>query len=231
VIPQAARRDAGAFLSRLLRLDAAAVVRLVPGAPAPAHMEGSALRTAPGVGSTALWGRVPFGVLVVRGLPAVSARDVTVRASELLDAVRDGAALPASRDEEWRWLLPPSTGRRIEEIPAAEVRRVAAAAAQTARTALGEGVGGRAVGSRRVRDALLDHVPIVVETPEGRVDVPQRLVQGVIRMNFVGAADGPPVGVRRAGPWVGLAGAYGAAWYRPIGESLNLHVQPYRTNG
>lgn len=214
MIPEAARADAGAFLSRLLRLDRAAVVRLVPG-----------------LGSTALWGRVPFGVLVVRGLPAVSGRDVTVRAGELLDAVRDGAGLPAAHDNEWRWLLPPSTGRRIEEIPAAEVHRVAAAAAETARTALDEGVGGRAVGSRRLRDALLDHVPIVVETADGRVDVPQRLVQAVIRMNFVGGPDGPPVGVRRAGPWVGLTGAYGAGWYRPVGESLNLQVSPYRTNG
>lgn len=214
MIPSEARADIGAFLTRLLRLDASAVVRLVPG-----------------VGSTALWGRVPFGVLVVRGLPALPVRDVTVRAGELFDAVSDGSALPRSRPEEWRWLLPPSTGRRIEEIPAAEVHRVASAAADAARTALGEGLGGRAVGSRRVRDALLDHVPIVVETPDGRVDVPQRLVQGVIRMSFVGDADGPPVGVRRAGPWVGLAGAYGAAWYRPIGESLNLSVSPYRTNG
>jgi hypothetical protein len=214
VIPEPVRADVGAFLSRLLRLDRAAVVRLVPG-----------------VGSTALWAHLPFGVLVVRGLPAVGGRDVTVRAAELLDAVRDDGALPATHDRDWRWLLPPSTGRRVEEVPAAEVLRVAAAAAETARTALDEGVGGRAVGSRRVRDALLDHVPIVVETADGRVDVPQRLVQAVIRMNFVGGPDGPPVGVRRAGPWVGLAGAYGAAWYRPVQDSLNLQVAPYRTNG
>lgn len=214
MIPETARRDAGAFLSRLLRLDRAALVRLVPGA-----------------GSTALWGRVPFGVLVVRGLPAVPAADVTVRASELLDAVRDGTGLPGAHDRDWRWLLPPSTGTRVEEIPAAVVHRVATAAAETVRTALDEGVGGRAVGGRRVRDALLDHVPIVVETAAGRVDVPQRLVQAVIRMSFIGGPDGPPVGVRRAGPWVGLAGAYGAAWYRPIGESLNLQVSTSRTNG
>ena len=106
MIPETARADAGAFLSRLLRLDKAAVVRLVPG-----------------VGSTALWGRLPFGVLVVRGLPAVPGRDVTVRASDLLDAVRDDTGLPPAHDREWRWLLPPSTGKRIEEIPAAEVHR------------------------------------------------------------------------------------------------------------
>lgn len=215
VIPEPARADTGAFLARLLRLDGAAVVRLVPG---PLH--------------AAIWAHVPFGVLVVRGLPSIGGRDVTVRASELLDVLRDDdGTMPASRDHAWRWLLPPSTGRRLEEIPAAEVHRVAAAAAETARTALDEGVGGRAVGSRRVRDALLDHVPIVVETADGRVDVPQRLVQAVIRMNFVGGPDGPPVAVRKAGPWIGLVGAHGAGWYRPVGESLNLQVSPYRTNG
>ena len=214
VIPPEARADTGVFLSRLLRLDKGAVVRMVPG---PLH--------------AALWAHLPFGVLVVRGLPPIGGRDVTVRAAELLDALRGDGVLPAARDHDWRWLLPPSTGRKVEEIPAAEVHRVAAAAAETARTALDEGVGGRAVGSRRVRDALLDHVPIVVETADGRVDVPQRLVQAVIRMNFVGGPDGPPVGVRRAGPWVGLVGGYGAGWYRPIGESLNLQVSPYRPNG
>jgi hypothetical protein len=80
-----------------------------------------------------------------------------------------------------------------------------------------------------VRDALLDHVPIVVEAGADRVEVPQRLVQAVVRMGFI-RPEGRVV-VRRAGAWVGLAGEFGAAWHRPIGESLNLHVAPYRTNG
>ena len=48
-------------------------------------------------------------------------------------------------------------------------------------------------------------------------------------MGFVEADDRRRV--RRAGSWIGLAGEYGAAWHRPIGESLNLHVSPYRSNG
>jgi hypothetical protein len=211
VIAAESRGDAGAFLARLLRMDPAAVVRLRPAG-----------------GHVAMWARLPFGVLVTRGVRAGVEQDVTVRARDLLDAVRDDGDLPARHDADWRWPLPPSAGQEIEVVPAAEVRRVAAAAAETARSALAAGVAGRAVGSRRIRDALLDHVPIVIEAGTDRVEIPQRLVQAVVRMNFVKIGD---AAVRRAGPWVGLAGEYGAAWYRPIGESLNLHVSPYRSNG
>jgi hypothetical protein len=69
-----------------------------------------------------------------------------------------------------------------------------------------------------LRDALLDHVPIVVTTDEGaQVAVPQRLIQAVRRMAFVAvsSAPGSSVDVRVSGPWVGLAAPYGSAWYRP----------------
>ena len=72
---------------------------------------------------------------------------------------------------------------------------------------------------------------IVVEAAGGspRTEVPQRLIQAVVRMGFLTTESN--VVVRRAGSWVGLAGEYGAAWHQPIGESLNLHVSPYRSNG
>jgi hypothetical protein len=221
VIADGSRADAGAFLSRLVRLDPNAVVRLRPGSD----------------GRVLIWARLPFDPLVVRGLAAAVERDVTVRAGELLTAVGAGRELPAPRDADWRWPLPPPAAVDVETVPADEVLRIAAAAADTARAALSSGVGGRAVGSRRVRDALLDHVPIVVEadgadgqkTGGQRVEVPQRLVQAVVRMGFV--TPGSRVIVRRAAAWVGLAGEHGAAWHRPIGESLNLHVSPYQTNG
>jgi hypothetical protein len=87
-------------------------------------------------------------------------------------------------------------------IPGADVVRVGEAAARTVRAAAAEGVGGRPVGSRVLRDALLDHVPIVVTADGGaRIPVSQRLVQAVIRMGFTSAADGDFVDVRIAGPW------------------------------
>ncbi|PSK61977.1 hypothetical protein B0E53_06114 [Micromonospora sp. MH33] len=108
--------------------------------------------------------------------------------------------------------------RAVEALPGAEVRRIATAAAGTLREASTHGVAGRAVGQRALRDALLDHVAVVVtpdDPPGAPVEVPQRLVQGLVRMGFLGAGD---VQVRIAGRWVGLVGPYGAAWSRKVAD-------------
>jgi hypothetical protein len=231
--------DAGAYLARLVRLDATTLVRLRPG----------------GEGVLALWARLPFGVLVTRRVRASLDEDATVRAADLLRMLDTGGpGLPSRHDAQWRWPLPAGPGRVVERLPAAEVRRLGAAAESTLRHAVSGGVRGRAVGERVLRDALLDHVPVVVITDDGaRVEVPQRLVQAVVRMGFVGpaaggagrssaaggagrssAAGGPGpfdemagemVEVRLAGGWVGLAGAFGTAWHRP---STGLDVWPTR---
>ncbi|MFU8852778.1 hypothetical protein ACNAW0_17595 [Micromonospora sp. SL1-18] len=196
--------DAGAFLARLVRLDPAALVRLRP---------------APGAGRTALWARLPWGVLVVRTVTGTAPGDVTVTAGELLAELAAGrAALPRRRDDGWRWPLPPPTSRAVEALPAEDVRRIAAAAAGTLREAAAHGVAGRAVGQRALRDALLDHVAVVVtpdDAPNVPVEVPQRLIQGLVRMGFLGSGD---VQVRVAGRWVGLIGPYGGAWSRKGAE-------------
>ncbi|MET7399035.1 hypothetical protein ABZS66_36705 [Dactylosporangium sp. NPDC005572] len=197
------RSDAGAFLARLVRLDPGALVRLRPA----------------GEGAVALWSRLPWGVLVCRGVRGAVPLDRTVLGSELA-ATLDGE-LPASRDSDWRWSIPSAPGAVVERIPAADVRRVGAAAAETLRTAAAEGVGGRAVGSRMLRDALLDHVPIMVTTDDGsHIAVSQRLVQAVVRMGFVGEGPGDFVDVRISGPWTALACAYGSAWHRAAGSLL-----------
>jgi hypothetical protein len=197
--------DAGAFLARLTRLDAAALVRLRPAE----------------AGHTALWARLPWEALVTRSVPGGPPEDVTVRAADLLtELVRGGAALPARRDELWRWPLPPARSEVLERIPAGEIREIGAAAEGTVRAAARDGVGGRAVGDRAVRDALLDHVAILVtpQLPGEPVKVPQRLVQAVVRMGFLGRAEATgTVRVLRAGRWTGLAAAYGTAWLRPAG--------------
>ncbi|WP_425413317.1 hypothetical protein, partial [Micromonospora rosaria] len=160
----------------------------------------------------------------------VGSGDATVAAGELLAALEAGdAALPVRRDAQWRWPLPPPVSRPVETLPAAEVHRIAEAAAGTLRTAVTQGVGGRAVGQRALRDALLDHVPVVV-TPEGApgepVEVSQRLIQAVVRMGFLGRpepARPTDVGVRVAGRWVGLVGPFGAAWSQKV---VDLAVTP-----
>jgi hypothetical protein len=132
---------------------------------------------------------LPFRVLVSRRLSTAPPADATVSGAALLEALRAGAdsAVVPRRDEQWRWPLPSSDGRAVESIPAAEVIRLAAAAARTVRQAGAQGVGGRAVGERVLRDALLDHVAIVVTTDVGeRVEIPQRMIQALVRMALVG---------------------------------------------
>jgi hypothetical protein len=116
----------------------------------------------------------------------------------------------------------------LEELPADVVRSLGSAAADTLRMAEAQGVGGRAVGSRAVRDALLDHVAIVVSAGPRRVEIPQRLVQAVVRMGFAPADE--PVRVLGAGPWIGLAAAYGTAWWRPT-AGLTLTPVAGRVSG
>ncbi|MGS2616897.1 hypothetical protein ACVCAH_20580 [Micromonospora sp. LZ34] len=211
--------DAGAFLARLVRLDRAALVRLRPAGPP---------------GRTALWARLPWAVLVVRTVAGAAPGDVTVGAGDLLAALTAGRAeLPARRDAQWRWPLPPAASRRVETLPGGELRRIAEAAAGTLRSATAHGVAGRAVGQRALRDALLDHVPVVVtpDDPPGEpVEVTQRLVQGLVRMGFLGApeggsgaAEGDDVQVRTTGRWVGLVGPYGATWSQ---TATDLAVRP-----
>nr|WP_205809312.1 hypothetical protein [Micromonospora sp. HNM0581] len=203
-------------MARLVRLERAALVRLRPAA---------------GGVRTALWARLPWEVLAVRTVAGASPGDVTVAADQLLAELAAGrAALPARQDAQWRWALPPALSRRVETLPVGELRRLAEAAAGTLREAAQHGVGGRAVGQRVLRDALLDHVAVVVtpdDEPDRPVEVTQRMVQGLVRMGFLGTSrdrsDGDGVQVRAAGRWVGLVGPYGAIWSQ---KATNLVVRP-----
>jgi hypothetical protein len=153
--------------------------------------------------------------------------EATVSAAELLSALAAGGTdLPARRDAQWRWPLPPAGGKVVETVAVAELSRLATAAAGTLREVTAGGLDGRAVGQRAVRDALLDHVALVV-TPAGGapVDVPQRLVQAVTRMGFLGPAgvDGADARVCTSGRWVGISAPYGVAWLQAV---KNLTVMP-----
>jgi hypothetical protein len=175
--------------------------------------------------------------MVTRWVRASLAEDVTVRATDLLRAL-DGE-LPPRHDAQWRWPVPRGVEHVVERLPVAEVRRLGAAAESTLRAAVASGVNGRPVGERVLRDALLDHVPVVVITDDGtRYEVPQRLVQAVARMGFLGTAGGGTGGtggtggaagdveVRvAAGGWVGLAGPFGTGWHKP---SAGLDLRPVR---
>lgn len=202
--------DAGAFLARLTRLDPAAPVRLKAAG-----------------GRTALWGRLPWEVLVTREVAGDGPKDATVSAAELLSVLaKGGDELPALRDEQWRWALPPASASTVESVSGAELARLAAAAAGTLREVAAGALGDRAIGQRAVRDALLDHVALTVTPSAGEpVEVSQRLVQAVSRMGFLGpeGVDAPETRVRTAGRWVGLSAPYGVAWLQKVGK---LTVKP-----
>jgi hypothetical protein len=203
--------DAGAFLARLTRLDPHAPVRL------------KASR-----GRTALWGRLPWDVLVTREVTGEGPQDATVSAAELLAELAGGGDhLPARRDARWQWPLPPAAaGKTVESVSCAELLRLASAAAGTLREVAEGALGERAIGQRAVRDALLDHVALVVTPASGDpVEVPQRLVQAVSRMGFLGPEDieAPDARVRVAGRWVAISAPYGVAWLQSVGK---LTVMP-----
>jgi hypothetical protein len=182
---------AGPFLARLLRLDPGAVVRL---------------RSAED-GTVALWARLPWGVLASRRVPAESPVDRTVGAAALLSALTEGdRQLPPARDRDWRWALPPGEGTAVETLPAATVERLGVAAADALRARRGR------VGDRMLRDALLDHVPIVVSTGDERIPIRQGLVQAMLRMAFMSTDGQDQITVRIAGTWVGLAAEHGSVW-------------------
>src|SRR3954454_20514566 len=110
--------DAGAFLARLARLDRSLPVRL---------------RSTP-AGRTALWARVPWGVLVTREVAGPGPGDATVAAAELLAVLAAGSGeLPGRRDAAWQWPLPPAGVHAVESVAADELSRLAAAAAGTLR--------------------------------------------------------------------------------------------------
>jgi len=189
--------DAGAFCARLVRFDPAALVRL---RPVTADL-------------VSLWSRLPFDVLVSRTVRGELADDVTVRAGQLLAALPDGA-LPARYDAQWRGALPPGPGETLERVPAAVLRRIAAAAADTLRASTGRGV-----GERRIRDTLLDHPALTLATGARQVPVPTRLVVALVRMGFL---TDDPVRFGTAGRWLVAHARNGTAWYqRPGGLTLD----------
>lgn len=198
--------DLGAFLARLVRMDPIGLVRLRPGRP----------------GLVELWARLPFEVMVTRVIRSELAEDVTVRAAELLAGLERGeVGLPTRHDLAWRAPLPPGPGEVVETVPAREFRRIAQAAAQTLRAATGRGV-----GERRLRDELLSHTALVVTQGTTRHEVPLRLVQGAVRMGFLGPeddSDDATVRIRHARGWLGADARFGCAWYR---AAATLGLQP-----
>ncbi len=191
------RADAGAFLSRISRLDDAAVVRLRRAGP-----------------TVALWSWLPLEVLVTRRIGGqIEPADRTVAAADLLarlDSEPGQVALPSARDDQWRGALPGSAGwRRIEDVPSADLLALVATGADAFRAAA------LSADPGRVGEALLDHESLTVSDGDTTVAVPLRVLQALARMGFL-RPDGDVV-VAASPAWLRCDAAYGSAYRRRTG--------------
>jgi hypothetical protein len=179
-----------------------------------------------------LWSRVPWNVLVT--VPAsVPAADITVSAAAWLALGADDPSTLERLDAQWRAGMPAGPIVVRETMPVQVVRRVSEAAAETLRETESSGLRGRAVGARVLRDALLDHVPIIVAADAdyaNDVRVSQRIVQAVARMGLLTeVSDKETARVVTTGPWVGISTDRGAAWWRAqSGLALNPGLNTHR---
>lgn len=191
------RADAGAFLTRVVRLDASALVRLRRAGP-----------------SVELWSWLPLDVLVTRRVAAgLDVADQSVAAVDLLASL-DGepavATLPESRDAQWKGALPGTHGwQRVEAVPSADLQALVRAGADAFRAAA------LSADPGRVGEALLDHESLTVSNDDTTVAVPLRVLQALARMGFL-RADGQVV-VAASRAWLRCDAAYGSAYRRRAG--------------
>lgn len=199
-VPGPGRADLAAFLTRLLRTDESAVLRVrrrSPGEGGPERIEA--------------WGATGFGVLATRVLPGTVAPDSLVcsaiAALNSLQSDHYGPDVDAgySMDSAWRGALPPAAGFvHLDDVPAAELVGLAERGLETGRT---EG------GPLGIPPSLLDGIVVTVDGPDGdRAELPLRLAFALSAMGF--AADADPVRVRVSATWIRLDARYGSLYYR-----------------
>jgi hypothetical protein len=168
--------------------------------------------------------RLPFDVLVSRGVTSDRAADldVVVAAAQTLDWLDDdGAALPTPRDAEWRSGSPPVRGwTRLDTVPDDVVRRLVRQGSETLQQAADrEGVPG-AQPRAEVTDALLDSVVLQVEDAGASAQVTLRALSALLRMGFLPA--GGRVHVDTVGRWVRVVAEYGTVYLERPGARLTV---------
>lgn len=220
---EAERENLAAFLTRVVRLDPAAVVRVRRRAPlsSPARPETTPTEPAiPGRVSTSsslvtAWVVTNFATLATRTLAArLTVADATVAADSLLAAVPTGPKIPLgfAMDSLWRAGLPPTTGfTHIDDIPARDMVALAERGAALA-AAHGSGQGPPV--------SLLDQPVLTVSGAGRRIAVPMRAVFTLTAMDFLphtgdkvrsqSIAREDIVRVRATDTWLRLDARYGS---------------------
>ncbi|MGW9207906.1 hypothetical protein ACWGR4_13040 [Embleya sp. NPDC055664] len=195
----AAAADLGGYLSRLLRYDRGAVVRI--------RAEGMVLGT---------FGHPPFGaassgVITLRAseLAEPATVDATVSAGQLLDAIADDASVslpPSVTGPGWAGLLPPRTGwEHVADLSVPDLaREVAAGVAEfRARTEPG------------MPRAEFERVAAGIWTRPMAGRLPLRAAHAAQSFGFLGPPDADArAAVLRTGAWLRLEARYGSVSVR-----------------
>ncbi|MEY9933281.1 hypothetical protein ABH926_007934 [Catenulispora sp. GP43] len=215
--------DLGGYLTRLLRFDKAAAVRVVA--------SGSAV---------GVWGQPPFDVLTLRTLaldpagPAAEAEaeavagsgagsevrtsvsveaDVTVSAGDLLHAIADDGALPLPRPlagaTAWTGFLPPRTGwRTVGELPVAEVETAALGGIAEFKARA------EAIADKERTRAAVDRIAAEIWDRPLTFGLTVRAAHAARAMAFLGQAQSASAVVRSSGRWLRLDAPFGTVVLR-----------------
>ncbi|MCA2208857.1 hypothetical protein [Nocardia rosealba] len=207
----AERENLATFLSRALRLDQAAVVRL--------RRRGSSLVSA--------WVATGFETLAVRTITAeLGVDDVTVGADMVLAGLGTGHPIDLgySMDSAWRGALPPTDGfAHVDDVPARALVELAERGADLAR---------EHGGAHGPPASLLDQsVLTVTGAGDLAVEVPMRVVFALTAMDFIPHAGDKAesrriqptelVRVRTTRTWLRLDARYGSV-ARRLGGGIPL---------
>ena len=203
--------DLGGYLTRLLRFDKAAAVRLV--------VSGSA---------AGVYGNPPFDVLTLRTValatakpeaggagesgPAVSL-DITVSAGDLLHAIADDGSLalprPLAGATAWTGFLPPRAGwQTVGELPVAEVDTAALAGIAEFKARA------EAIPDQERTRAAVDRIAAEVWDRPLTFGLPVRAAHAARAMAFLGPVSSASVAVRSAGRWLRLDAPFGTVVLR-----------------
>ncbi|MGV9612314.1 hypothetical protein [Nocardia xishanensis] len=203
----AERENLATFLSRAVRLDPAAVVRL--------RRRGERYVSA--------WVATGFEALAVRTVVAeLGVDDVTVGADQVLAGLGTGSPIDLgySMDSAWRGALPPVDGfAHVDDVPARTLVELAERGAALAKEH----------GSQHGPPAsLLDQTVLTVSAADTAVEVPMRVVFALTAMDFIPHSGDKAesrripsaeiVRVRATPTWLRLDARYGSVARRRAGS-------------
>jgi hypothetical protein len=196
--------DLGGYLTRLLRFDKAAAVRVVASGPA-----------------VGVYGRPPFDVLTLRTVAlepegagsessgeGAAEVDITVSAGDLLHAIADDGSLalprPLAGATAWTGFLPPRTGwQTVGELPVAEVETAALAGIAEFKARA------EAIADRERTRAAVDGIAAEIWDRPLTFGLPVRAAHAARAMAFLGQAQSESAVVRSAGRWLRLDAPFG----------------------